>query len=170
LCNSNKTKDLNTSHTYGYYLIRQKLKGGLKKMAILGFKTKKGKAAERTAMIEADEKKIDQMQAVYGQELESALTGATRKNTLFNTFRDGTVSTTSEPLEVKHIVNNGGSYSVFVQAGYTCPIWQIDVNMRENRVHTFYGAYGPDNNYALSDFDIVKNDLARHVEKVRHFG
>lgn len=142
-------------------------------MAILGlYKTKKQRTAERTAMIDADEKKIDRIQRVYGQEMETALSNAAGRNKVFNVLK-GTASAGVGLPYAGHIVNDGGSYYIAVQAEErgirSVPIVEVSIDIRRNRIHTHYGAYDADNNYTLADFDRVKDVLVKDVETARLF-
>lgn len=105
-----------------------------------------------------------------GDRLFNVLTEAAGQNEVYNVMRDGHSAPGFGPIRVWKIEQNGpNGYSVGVRVrdirsprGSTS-ILQADVNIEGGEFHVFYGPYGPDRTFPISDFDRRADGLAQYL-------
>jgi hypothetical protein len=123
--------------------------------------------AERAA--EATRQALLQKQQQMGRDTFLSLMSAARRN-----FAHPLVLGSREGIKVIGLSNNGGRYSIVVNRGEVnqwhgkfepgiLPILQLDICVEKNEIHAFYGAFGPDRYWPLSQLDAVIRELDRYI-------
>ncbi|MFP4568171.1 MAG: hypothetical protein ACLFN8_04450 [Candidatus Woesearchaeota archaeon] len=133
-------------------------------MALFGlYKTKHEIKEEQKKQEEELQKK--QMDA--GLEMYAEMWRAARENKQYNVMQTGKISDSVGPAKITQIPQNGDNYSIFFDIEnkeiggpreYT--ILQVDINLKQDKIHRFDCPYGPDTNFS---FEKEKTEATKKI-------
>jgi hypothetical protein len=133
----------------------------------------------------AEKKQKDELavtQRKIGLALANNLGEAAFKNTVYNMYSDGHRENSIEPIAIKAMSENGGSFTILTTLpckevacatmsvrGY--PLHQIDINLSRfgEELHFLNCPYGPEFFWDISRLDDFRDLMVQKVKTYRHF-
>lgn len=142
-------------------------------MALFNWGKNKKEEAATIARIEENKQK----QKELGEKLYTALKAAAETNKFYNVLYDNVtkkerVSENLGRIEVLPQKEEGIIYSVLVTvhdktATHDPIILQASINVKKDKVHALYGAYGPEESRTINEFGYLLEKMIEHVKKWR---